>query len=97
MAAVDWCFWVCFVAQDAFAGTYHRIYSSCNGKPVYQMGDFLLLRQGLQWVVAAEESQILSRCCPDNGCVGYAVLVANEENSRVHYRCPEMPDGEGEV
>jgi hypothetical protein len=62
------------------------------------MGDFLLLRQGPQWVVAAEESQILSRCCPDAGCVGYALLAANEENSRVvHYRCPETPDGDGEA
>ena len=83
--------------QDAFVGTYHRIHFSCNEKPVYQMGEFLLLRQGLQWVVASEESQVLNRCCPDAGCVGYALIAANEENSFPHHRCPDMPDGEGET
>ncbi len=83
-------------AQDAFVGTYHRIHFSCNARPVYQMGDFLLLRQGLQWVVAPQESHVLTRCCPDDGCVGYALISTADENSHVQHRCPDMPDGDGE-
>ena len=57
--------------------------------------DISLLRQGLQWVVAAAESQALRCCCPDAGCVGYALLAANEENSAQLHTCPESPDGAG--
>ena len=82
-------------SDESLEGTFHRIHASCNGMPVYEMGGFLLLRQGLQWVVAAAESQVLSRCCPDAGCVGYALLAANEENSAQLHTCPESPDGAG--
>jgi hypothetical protein len=59
------------------------------------MDDFLMLRQGSQWIVAALESQVLSRCCPDNGCVGYALLAPNEENTIEQHRCSDAPDGSG--
>jgi hypothetical protein len=83
--------------DSQFGGQFARIKADCNGSPVYENGaGYLLLRQSQHWVVAPESSQILSRCCPDNGCVGYAVLSPNEENGlQPLHECAASPDGSG--
>ena len=63
-------------SDDSFAGTYHRILASCNDMPVFQMGQFLLLRQERHWIVAAEESQVLSRCS-SSSCVSSLRATTN--------------------